>query len=298
MTCLLPDSPTSPKTSAPGEIRRTPDRPRRPARIRGRIGPGRTGGRARGPAGRSGRGGRIGPGRTGGQARGCAGRIGRGGWIGPAGRIRGRVCGPAGRTGGVGVRSADRRAVTAQPEGAADRSDPDAALAPPAVGRCSVPRRFSARIVRVGRGGRRRLGRLRRRPLGHLHLPDRRRPAGAQPVADQQVGTDDPAGADPRASTSATPPLHRLLGIAVLRIDTGASGDEKQEGELNGVTVAEAERLKAVLLGMPAPGRRDALRRVNRSRTDPTSRRDRRAGRPPPPAAVEAPATRRRPRGR
>ncbi|MFC7649575.1 PH domain-containing protein [Streptosporangium lutulentum] len=45
-----------------------------------------------------------------------------------------------------------------------------------------------------------------------------------------------------------TPPLHRLLGIAVLRIDTGASGDEKQEGELNGVTVAEAERLKAVLL--------------------------------------------------
>jgi uncharacterized membrane protein YdbT with pleckstrin-like domain len=44
------------------------------------------------------------------------------------------------------------------------------------------------------------------------------------------------------------PPLHRLLGIAVLRIDTGASGDEKQEGELNGVTVAEAERLKAVLL--------------------------------------------------
>ena len=45
-----------------------------------------------------------------------------------------------------------------------------------------------------------------------------------------------------------TPPLHRLLGIAVLRIDTGASGDEKQEGELDGVTVEEAERLKAVLL--------------------------------------------------
>ncbi|MEV4250574.1 PH domain-containing protein [Streptosporangium canum] len=44
------------------------------------------------------------------------------------------------------------------------------------------------------------------------------------------------------------PPLHRLLGIAVLRIDTGASGDEKQEGELDGVTVEEAERLKAVLL--------------------------------------------------
>ncbi|MFB9881597.1 PH domain-containing protein [Planobispora siamensis] len=44
------------------------------------------------------------------------------------------------------------------------------------------------------------------------------------------------------------PPLHRLLGIAVLRIDTGAGGSDKQEGELDGVTVAEAERLKAVLL--------------------------------------------------
>ncbi|MBG0818148.1 PH domain-containing protein [Planomonospora sp. ID82291] len=44
------------------------------------------------------------------------------------------------------------------------------------------------------------------------------------------------------------PPLHRLLGIAVLRIDTGAGGDDKQEGELDGVTGAEAERLKAVLL--------------------------------------------------
>ncbi|GAA4219279.1 putative membrane protein [Streptosporangium album] len=43
------------------------------------------------------------------------------------------------------------------------------------------------------------------------------------------------------------PPLHRVLGIAVLRIDTGAGGD-KQEGELDGVTVEEAERLKAVLL--------------------------------------------------
>ncbi|MFC4063112.1 PH domain-containing protein, partial [Planomonospora corallina] len=67
------------------------------------------------------------------------------------------------------------------------------------------------------------------------------------------------------------PPLHRLLGIAVLRIDTGAGGGDKQEGELDGVTEAEAERLKAVLLwharartarreargpvpGVPAPG--------------------------------------------
>ncbi|MFD0891789.1 PH domain-containing protein, partial [Streptosporangium algeriense] len=44
------------------------------------------------------------------------------------------------------------------------------------------------------------------------------------------------------------PPLHRLLGIAVVKIDTGAGGEDKQEGELDGVTVAEAERLKAVLL--------------------------------------------------
>ncbi|MCG5213930.1 PH domain-containing protein [Streptosporangium soli] len=46
-----------------------------------------------------------------------------------------------------------------------------------------------------------------------------------------------------------TPPLHRLLGLSVLRLDTGAhGGGDKQEGELNGVTVAEAERLKTVLL--------------------------------------------------
>jgi putative membrane protein len=46
-----------------------------------------------------------------------------------------------------------------------------------------------------------------------------------------------------------TPPLHRLLGLSVLRIDTGArGGGDKQEGELDGVTLAEAERLKAVLL--------------------------------------------------
>lgn len=45
-----------------------------------------------------------------------------------------------------------------------------------------------------------------------------------------------------------TPPLHRLLGIAVLRVDTGASGGQEQEGELNALSVAEAERLKEVLL--------------------------------------------------
>ncbi|MFI6786929.1 PH domain-containing protein [Nonomuraea sp. NPDC050383] len=44
-----------------------------------------------------------------------------------------------------------------------------------------------------------------------------------------------------------TPPLHRLLGLAVLKVDTGASGSD-EEGRLDGVTLAEAERLKAVLL--------------------------------------------------
>ncbi|MFO7249548.1 MAG: PH domain-containing protein [Actinomycetes bacterium] len=45
-----------------------------------------------------------------------------------------------------------------------------------------------------------------------------------------------------------TPPLHRLLGLAVLRIDTGASGEEAQEGELNALTAADAERVRAVLI--------------------------------------------------
>ncbi|MEU0571758.1 PH domain-containing protein [Nonomuraea sp. NPDC005983] len=45
-----------------------------------------------------------------------------------------------------------------------------------------------------------------------------------------------------------TPPMHRLLGLAVLKIDTGASGGDEEEGELDGVTLHEAERLKSVLL--------------------------------------------------
>ncbi|MEZ0072709.1 PH domain-containing protein [Planotetraspora sp. GP83] len=44
-----------------------------------------------------------------------------------------------------------------------------------------------------------------------------------------------------------TPPLHRLLGLAVLKIDTGAGGRD-EEGELDGLTMEEAERLRAVLL--------------------------------------------------
>ncbi|MFB9252800.1 PH domain-containing protein [Sphaerisporangium melleum] len=45
-----------------------------------------------------------------------------------------------------------------------------------------------------------------------------------------------------------TPPLHRLLGLAVVRIDTGAGGGEKQEGELDGLPRTEAERLREALL--------------------------------------------------
>ncbi|RVX43213.1 putative membrane protein [Nonomuraea polychroma] len=44
-----------------------------------------------------------------------------------------------------------------------------------------------------------------------------------------------------------TPPMHRLLRLAVLKIDTGASGGD-EEAELDGVTVEEADRLKALLL--------------------------------------------------
>ncbi|MEV5407567.1 PH domain-containing protein [Thermopolyspora sp. NPDC052614] len=45
-----------------------------------------------------------------------------------------------------------------------------------------------------------------------------------------------------------TPPLHRLLGLAVLRVDTGASGAGAQEGELNALTIGQAERVRALLL--------------------------------------------------
>jgi putative membrane protein len=45
-----------------------------------------------------------------------------------------------------------------------------------------------------------------------------------------------------------TPPLHRLFGLAVVRIDTGASGGDKQEGELDGLPLPEADRLREILL--------------------------------------------------
>ncbi|WP_327105415.1 PH domain-containing protein [Nonomuraea glycinis] len=44
-----------------------------------------------------------------------------------------------------------------------------------------------------------------------------------------------------------TPPMHRLLGLAVLKIDTGASGGDG-EATLDGVTLGEAERLRPILL--------------------------------------------------
>lgn len=49
------------------------------------------------------------------------------------------------------------------------------------------------------------------------------------------------------------PLMHRLLGLAVLKIDTGAGGKGEQEGELDGITLAEAERLKTRLLRRASP---------------------------------------------
>ncbi|MEW9530236.1 PH domain-containing protein [Microbispora sp. NPDC049125] len=48
------------------------------------------------------------------------------------------------------------------------------------------------------------------------------------------------------------PPLHRLLRLAVLKIDTGAGGGE-QEGVLDAVTMEQAEALRAVLLARRHP---------------------------------------------
>lgn len=43
--------------------------------------------------------------------------------------------------------------------------------------------------------------------------------------------------------------LHRLLGLAVVKIEAAAGGDKSAEGKLDAVTVAEAERLREALLG-------------------------------------------------
>lgn len=59
----------------------------------------------------------------------------------------------------------------------------------------------------------------------------------------RSIPLDRVRGVDVTAS-----PLHRLLGIAVVRIDAAAGGETQQEGELDAVTAAEAERLRTVLL--------------------------------------------------
>ncbi|GAA1988077.1 PH domain-containing protein [Nocardiopsis rhodophaea] len=55
--------------------------------------------------------------------------------------------------------------------------------------------------------------------------------------------------------------LHRMLGLAVVKIEAASGGGESEEGKLDAVTVAEAERLRTVLLhrravlrGDTAPG--------------------------------------------
>lgn len=68
----------------------------------------------------------------------------------------------------------------------------------------------------------------------------------AQGVLNRQtrsIPLDRVRGVDVNAS-----PLHRVLGIAVVRIDAAAGGEGQQEGELDAVNAAEAERLRAALL--------------------------------------------------
>lgn len=63
--------------------------------------------------------------------------------------------------------------------------------------------------------------------------------------------------------------LHRLLGIAVLRIEAAAGGETQQEGELDAVTSAEAERLRTILLSR-APHARDMTRLGEANEAGPT----------------------------
>ncbi|MDA8371688.1 MAG: PH domain-containing protein [Nocardiopsaceae bacterium] len=52
--------------------------------------------------------------------------------------------------------------------------------------------------------------------------------------------------------------LHRMLGLAVVNVEAAAGGGEKEEGKLDAVTAAEAERLRRVLLHRRAVLRGDA----------------------------------------
>ena len=247
MTCLLPDSRTPPKNPAPGE----------------------TGEPRTGPADRPGCGGRIGPGRT--EDKRAAPQAGSGAGAGSARAVPedGRADARAGSDMGAGV------APQAVSEGgyAAVRAVPEVWEYGLPIG---VPLRLSPKVLLTDP--------IRMLPSLLLPLAGVLFLGGFSPgsfvwAAVAVVGSVAFAAVrwvtftyrivDDRLELSrslisrsvrtiplerirgvdvSTPPLHRLLGIAVLRIDTGASGDEKQEGELNGVTVAEAERLKAVLL--------------------------------------------------
>ncbi|ASU84501.1 hypothetical protein CDO52_18335 [Nocardiopsis gilva YIM 90087] len=52
--------------------------------------------------------------------------------------------------------------------------------------------------------------------------------------------------------------LHRMLGLAVVKIEAASGGGESEEGKLDAVTIAEAERLRTVLLHRRAVLRGDA----------------------------------------
>lgn len=78
----------------------------------------------------------------------------------------------------------------------------------------------------------------------------------AQGVLNRQtrsIPLDRIRGVDVTAS-----PLHRLLGIAVVRVDAAAGGETQQEGELDAVTAAEAELLRASLLRRATQAREPA----------------------------------------
>ncbi|MBB6171217.1 putative membrane protein [Nocardiopsis mwathae] len=53
-------------------------------------------------------------------------------------------------------------------------------------------------------------------------------------------------------------PLHRMLGLAVVKIEAASGGGESEEGKLDAVTAAEAERLRTVLLHRRAVLRGDS----------------------------------------
>ncbi|MBB4932213.1 putative membrane protein [Lipingzhangella halophila] len=83
--------------------------------------------------------------------------------------------------------------------------------------------------------------------------------------------------------------LHRLLGLAVVKVEAAAGGGKEEEGTLDAVTVAEAERLRSVLLH-----RRAVLRGEAAEPGQATAARDSSAAAGSAPAAATA-STERRP---